>query len=212
MQSLHYKIIVFSLLLVAFSSCDYAKRMKWDEKDVSEVKVHNNFFNNPKMDYIYKAKINVLDNDFGGKVIVKKTDSLTHRVVFATEFGNTIFDFSITPTSYHVNSILDQIDKKVLVKTLALDFQNMISTDYQVIKQYSSGQDVFLNAEVGKRQNYYLYKDLNGELSQINSTKGGKEKTITIFKEIQYGVAHEIDIQHQNIDMNIHLNFIGSTF
>ncbi len=183
--------------------------MQWSETQTTHSEIENSFFDNQTIDYVYKAKINVIDNDFGGIVIVKKTDSLKHRVVFATEFGNTIFDFTITPTSYEVNSIMEQIDKKILVKMLALDFQTLISKGYKVDKQYENKNELILNTKVGKRQHYYFYPKSSDGLRQINTSKKGKGKTLIVFKKVQYGIAHKIDIEHQNIEMNMDLEFIG---
>jgi len=211
MQRLIYKSIIVSLLLLAgFTSCDYAKRMKWEEKEISTTVISNDYFNNAQIDYVYKAKIKVLDNDFGGIVIVKKMDSITHRVVFTTEFGNTIFDFTITPTSYKLNSALAQINKKIIIKMLALDFQNLVSSNYEVTKSYANENGLVSKSKVGKRQNYYFYPKNQESLAHITTTKRGKEKTIIRFMNIMYGIAHKVEIEHQNIEMNMDLTFIGN--
>ena len=73
-----------------------------------------------------EANINAFDNNFGGIFIVKKLGPKHHRIVFTTELGNKIFDFTFKEDSFKVNQILKELDKKLLINILKSDFKTLI--------------------------------------------------------------------------------------
>ena len=76
------------------------------------------YFAEPKTDYVYKTNITVYGHELSGIFIAKKINDTTHRVVFTTEFGNKLFDFEISEKTFKVNSIVSELDKKILINTL----------------------------------------------------------------------------------------------
>jgi hypothetical protein len=76
------------------------------------------YFSDSKTDYVYKTNISVYGNELSGIFIAKKINDTTHRIVFTTEFGNKLMDFEISENDFKVNSIVSELDRKILINTL----------------------------------------------------------------------------------------------
>lgn len=198
----------FTFLLMTFLSCNYAKKMRYVESTPPK-QIINTYFSDTTKDYIYKAKIDVSDNSFGGILIIKKITDSEHRVAFTTEFGNTIFDFTIFPDSYQVNSVFEQLNKKILINTLAADFQRLICEKYDVNKLFTTDKNNIYNTKSKRRQEYIFTSKSDSDFQEIIATKRGKEKTITTYKKVESGTPQDIEIKHFDFKINIHLYYIG---
>ncbi len=169
--------------------------------------VRNSYFANSNTDYVYKAKIDVYGNYFGGILIIKKVNTNSHRVVFTTEFGSKIFDFLYEGDTFTKNFVIDDLDKKLLVNTLRKDFKLLITENAKVVSQFvSEDYDVF-KAESQNRLNFYYFYNEGKSLDKIIHTSRYKKKITFIFHSDTPDVAQKIEIDHSNIKLKIELNY-----
>jgi hypothetical protein len=166
------------------------------------------YFSNPEMDYVYKANITAYGNDLSGIFIAKKINDTTHRVVFTTEFGNKLLDFEISETDFKINSIVDELDKKILINILKNDFRLLLRNNYVVKEQFDSQENrVFLTGN-GKINNYlFVSKSDNRLIKIVNATKRKEKINLNITSENNI-FASKIVIQHNNIKLRIELNYL----
>ena len=148
-------LIISSFLLLFISSCSTVNVVK----DYTPAAVEKNtfevpYFTNPKMDYVYKANISVYGNELSGIFIAKKINDTTHRVVFTTEFGNKLLDFEISETDFKVNSIVEDLDRKILINTLKTDFRLLLKNSYAIKQQYDNSENKIFLTEDAKTNNY----------------------------------------------------------
>lgn len=203
-----YSIISVFLALI-LSSCSSLNVLKGYnsvaiEKTVFEVP----YFSNPEMDYVYKANISVYGNELSGIFIAKKINDTTHRVVFTTEFGNKLLDFEISETDFKINSIVDELDKKILINTLKTDFRLLFRSNYVVKEQYDNKENRVFLTEDGKIDNYLFISKSDNRLSKIVYATKRKEK-INLFITSENNIfANKIIIQHYNIKLRIELNYL----
>jgi len=210
MQKLTNQYLVNSLfLLLIVSSCSTLNVVKGYnlvalEKDSFEV----SYFSNPEMDYVYKANITVYGNELSGIFIAKKINDTTHRVVFTTEFGNKLLDFEISETEFKINSIVEELNRKMLISTLKSDFRLLLHNHYVVKEQYDNNVNkVFLSKE-GKMNNYLFVSKSDNTLNKIVCSTKRKEK-INLFITSENNIfAKKIIIQHYNIKLRIELNYL----
>lgn len=73
----------------------------------------------------YKTSIDVLKNHLSGILVVKKTDSLTTRIVFVTELGMKMFDFEARNDTMSTVYVFDPLNKPALIGALKRNFNNM---------------------------------------------------------------------------------------
>lgn len=168
------------------------------------------YFSEPKTDYVYKTNITVYGHEMSGIFIAKKINDTTHRVVFTTEFGNKLFDFEISETTFKVNSIVSELDKKILINTLKEDFRLLLKKEYLIQEQFENESYNIYKSADENRDNYLFVSKNNHQLDKIIRASKTKEK-ITITFTLENNIfAEKVVILHQNIKLNIELNYLKS--
>ena len=201
---MRYLLSSFCLLFIACGS--YSK--KHDFLIVKSLNSHirNSYFSDETKDYVYKANITVYDNDFSGIFIVKKIDEANYRIVFTTEMGNKVFDFSFINDTFKVNNIIEDMNKALLINILKKDFSALVKEKLPVIKSYSL-QDTLVYETVILNKKHFYFK--TQQLNKIIRVANGKEKVVFLFSEIKDTIAHQINVRHSNIKLNINLKLIN---
>ncbi|MFS4466562.1 hypothetical protein [Maribacter sp. 2210JD10-5] len=180
--------------------------MGFEKTETFQTKILNPYFSNTDEDYVYKAKINVFKKTFGGILIIKKIEHNAHRVVFTTEMGNSLFDFSFEGNDFKVNRILKEMDKKILIDVLQNDFKALITENPKIIASFSNGKDDLVQTQIKKKTHFYKLEEQ--KLLKITRTGSQKEKVVFSFSEINDDIANQIEIAHKNFALNIQLNAI----
>ncbi|WP_083253228.1 hypothetical protein [Flavivirga aquatica] len=201
---MRYLISSFCLLFMACGS--YSKKNNFQIQTTSNKTIHNPYFSNEKKDYVYKANITVYNNHFSGIFIVKKLGEANHRIVFTTEMGNKIFDFSFLNDTFKVNFIIEDIDKAILINILKKDFKTLVQEELPVIKSYSLQDTLVYETALENKKHFYFETQ---QLNKITRVKNGKEKVIFLFLEINNIIANQIKISHSNIKLKINLKSIN---
>ncbi|HMI08438.1 MAG TPA: hypothetical protein VK528_12885 [Flavobacterium sp.] len=197
-----------SLLLAVFAVSCGSNPMKDMTRTTVENPVYNTaYFSSPESDYVYKTNISVYGNEFSGIFIAKKINDTTHRVVFTTEFGNKLLDFEISETGFKVNSIVEELDKKMLINTLVADFRLLLRGKFAIQGQYENPVSKILQSKDGNRFNYLYISKSDGKLAKILNTSKRKEKISITFNSENNIFAERIIIQHYNIKLRIELNY-----
>ena len=198
-----YLLIRLSFLLL--TSCALQKTEGWVATGSTRDFVENHYFSDTSKDYIYKSKIEVYGHNFGGILIIKKTGIQEHRVVFTTEFGNKLFDFLYKGESFTKIFIIDELNKKMIVKTLQRDFKILISEKSKVLEQYTfQDKDIFKTSDE-KRTNFYFINKKTHTLDKIVNTTNSSEKVEILFTNNNVQIANNILFNHKNIRLTIEL-------
>lgn len=197
------RFLLISFLFLSVGCTSYPKKLGYTKAPLSTLEVLNPYFANTEKDYVYKARINAFKNEFGGILVVKKIDSIAHRIVFTTELGNTIFDFSFLGTEFKVNKILKELDRKILIAILKRDFQALIQEKNNANTVFVKDKNVLIATKIKGKSHYYRYQD--DLLKKITRVGNQKEKVIFTFSEISDNIVQHIEIQHKNIDLKISL-------
>lgn len=200
---MRYLLISLCLLLIGCSS--YPKKNNFIINEVGSPAVLNPYFSD-SIDYIYKAQISIKENNFGGILIIKKINKQEHRVVLATEMGNTIFDFSYVGDEFKVNSILKEMDKKIFINLLKNDFKVLIEDNPLRINSFNKEDGKVIQTKLYSNDYFYFYKD--NCLEKIIKVKSGKENTSFIFSDIYSDITKNIQILHTKINLEILLTKI----
>ena len=120
------RLLLISFSLLQLISC---KSYQIDDATVKENSIQefkNPYFDNPEIDYVYKAQIEVYGNKLGGIFVAKKISDSIHRVVFTTEFGNKLMDFELSDKDFKVNYVMEELDRKMVLNTLEEDFRLLL--------------------------------------------------------------------------------------
>ncbi|WP_209402627.1 hypothetical protein [Pseudozobellia sp. WGM2] len=203
------RILLTSLVLFFLTGCAYYPKrnnFKAISIPVYQQKHLNHYFSDTTKDYVYKAKIEAFDKTFGGLFIIKKIDLNHHRVVFSTEMGNTIFDFTFQQDEFKVNRILEEMDKKILITILKQDLQALIIENPFITEAYSFEDKVVVESEILSKKHYFYLQDM--QLQKIVRVKNGKPNVTLEFNDIEERQVENLEITHQNIKLKISLSAI----
>jgi len=202
-------LIINCFLALAVVSCgSFSKNYTPKKADKTSYDVP--YFTDSKTDYVYKANITVYGNELSGIFIAKKINDTTHRIVFTTEFGNKLMDFEISETDFKVNSIVSELDRKILINTLKEDFRLLLKKRYLIQEQFENeSSDIYKSAD-GKRDNYLFISKKEQKLEKIVHASKTKEKFTLLFSSENNIFAEKIEIVHQNIKLKIELNYFKS--
>jgi hypothetical protein len=200
------RFLISSVLLIFLVSCAPTFTKGLVEFPPTKASVFNPYFANDSQDYIYKAKIDVYGRYFGGILVIKKTGDEIHRVVFTTEFGSKIFDFEYEGHTFTKNFVIPDFDKKIIVNTLKKDFKILTQEQMFVASQLEDSGVAIYKTASKKRSNYYFF-GLNDTLQKIIHASSSKEKVVFLFQDVSKSVANKITINHQNIKLDIVLDY-----
>ena len=200
------RFLASSLILLFLGCTPYPKKLGYKplENDIHES--INPYFSDSQKDYVYKANITVFDNRFGGILVIKKLDNTAHRIAFTTEFGNTIFDFTLSDQDFKVNRILKEMDRRILLNVLEQDFRTLIREEITLSEMFAKDNKVLTKAKIGSKLHFYKFE--NDTLSEIIRVGNQKKKVTFEFSEIKDSVARHIQITHYNIKLTISLQAI----
>lgn len=201
------RILLSSLLVIIFTGCaTYPKKNGFQSVETIQKETLNPYFSDSSKNYVYKAKIEAFDKKFGGLLIVKKLGVELHRVVFTTEFGNTLFDFTFKNDDFKVNRILKEMDRKILVNILKRDFKTLIAEHPLVLQTFKDNGDIVYATKILSKKHYFYHTE--GQLKKIARVGSSKEKVVILFSGVEEYKAGEIEILHQTFPLTITLKGI----
>ncbi|MCX7548908.1 hypothetical protein OS188_13200 [Xanthomarina sp. F1114] len=201
---MRFLLISFCFFLVSCGS--YPKKKNFQAENSTSKEIENPYLSDSRIDYVYKASIDVYDRNFSGLLIIKKIADKEHRVAFTTEMGNKMFDFTFNENDFRVNFILDELNKKMLINILKKDFKVLITENPIISNSYSHNEIDIYEAAIYNKKHYYFFE--NYKLTKIINAKNGKENVQFLFLKINNHLANQIEIKHSNIKLTINLKSI----
>ncbi len=193
------------LAILLLVSCSLKTTEGLRQVHFNKTNVENPYFSNPEIDYVYKSKIEVYNKNFGGILIIKKTGSESHRVVFTTEFGSKLFDFQFEDDTFTKNFVVEELDKKFIINILKDDFKLLVNEKTKILEVYESENQRIYKTHNDERFNFYFINAGTGQLQKIVNTSKTKEKMEIDFTSSDGKIADTIAIKHSNIKLTIDL-------
>ncbi|WP_264552813.1 hypothetical protein [Flavobacterium sp. N2038] len=207
-STIQFLLINCFLAIVLFSCGSVTKNYTPKKLDKTAIEVP--YFSDSKTDYVYKTNVTVYGHEMSGIFIAKKVNDTTHRVVFTTEFGNKLLDFEISEKTFKVNSIVSELDRKILINTLTEDFRILLKKDYQIQEQFENENYNIYKSADNYRDNYLFFSKKDQKLEKVVRSSKTKEKITFTFTLENDTFAKKVVILHQNIKLKIELNYFKS--
>ncbi|TDW50156.1 hypothetical protein EV144_102591 [Flavobacterium sp. 270] len=202
-------LLINCFLAIVLISCGSVTK-NYSPKKLDKTSYEAPYFSDAKTDYVYKANITVYGHEISSIFITKKINDTTHRVVFTTEFGNKLMDFEISENDFKVNSIVSELDRKILINTLKEDFRLLLKKQYLIAEQFENDSfDIYKSID-GSRDNYLFISKKDQKLEKVVRASKTKEKITVLFNSENNIFAEKIQIIHQNIKLKIELNYFKS--
>lgn len=178
--------LVTSVLLICLFGCkSYRVDGELVSKDVEQTLILP-YFNETGFEYLYSGKIEAYGNSLSGILVVKKISDSHKRVALLSDFGNTLMDFKIENGEAEVNYILDDLNKKIIVKKLKKYFELLVNSNYQVEAIYEKeGGKIYTSKLQSKR--IKLFENSDGSIHKLKQVSRLKKKV-----EINYFSSSEL--------------------
>jgi len=120
----YHLLLLFVLLTAGISSCSYEHYKGLEQVATENIRIpeiYDTTFNKA----VYSTVFSVFGQELTGITIVKKVHRTIH-VVFMSQIGLKFFDIEIRPDKqedwFHVNSIMESLNREFIVNTLKTDF------------------------------------------------------------------------------------------
>lgn len=130
----------------------------------------------------YNMQLDFRKHHFSGMLIVRQMPGNEIRILGATYFGLSLFDFSLTDEVMKVNSCIDPMKKKRILQLLERDFKNL-----------------FLSGEKARIQT-------KSSTFEQRTSGSGFLKSVFLLSEFVGGQAEQVQIKHPLIGLTIQLN------
>jgi hypothetical protein len=144
------------------------------------------YFNETNFEYLYSGKIEAYGNSLSGILVVKKISDTQKRVALLSDFGNTLMDFKIENGETEVNYILDDLNKKIIVKKLKRYFELLVNSNYPVEAIYQKDGNKIYTSELQSKR-IKLFEKASGSIQQVKQVSRLKEKV-----DIKYFSTSEV--------------------
>ncbi|MGV0919802.1 hypothetical protein ACTS94_05345 [Empedobacter falsenii] len=176
------------------------------EQQKDEREFLNPYFSSIDNEYSYRFKITFMKKEMKGNFVVKKLGYNSHRVVMTSDFGNTLFDLSVTDHDYTLNYAMPDLNKKVVVKTLAEDLQSIFKNDFQVDERIKTTNQTILKS---KEVSLIFAKNESNYFQELVHLKNNKIKTINQFSTDKTDFPDQILIKHNHFNLSIALTKVN---
>lgn len=196
-----HRFLILSLL--AFVSCGTSYKIADIQQENSRNQViENPYFNEVNKEYTYRFRITFMKKEVKGNFIVKNIDNQTHRAVMTSDFGNTLFDLSLTDTDYTLHYAMPDLNKKMVVKTLAEDLQLIFKKNFEVNKELKTSTNFVLKSD---EVSLVYPKDESNYFEELIRLKNNKIKTINQFETDKTDYPEKIYIKHNHFNLSIEI-------
>ncbi len=196
--------LFLAISLLVLNSCAGKLYKDAQTTAIAPVIIDNLYFSDPATDYVYRSHISVYGNDLNGILILKKLPDSGHRIVFTTDFGNKLLDCELSQSGFKVNAVVEELDRKLLLKTLEQDFKLLLTPFFKSESMFKLGNDeIYISEKDGTF--YYLWVDKQGSLRKIVQGSSRKEKLSVLFTSENNTFAPKIELNHFDIKLKMEL-------
>lgn len=130
----------------------------------------------------FNLQLDFMKNHFSGMLIARRMENEEVRLLFTSYFGLSIFDFSLRGDSLHVNSCIEPMRKKKILRILEQDFKQV----------FLPGQNLRI-----KEKSAIFEKRISGK---------GLGKSVISLSEFTDNQAQRVQIRHPWIRLKIQLD------
>lgn len=203
------RCLLFSSCLVILFGCSSAYRhLQPATGDPGVLKKFEPVFSRA----LYKAGIDVVGNHLSGLLLIKKMPDSSTRMLFSNEIGIKFFDFEFSADGgFKVLSIIKQMDKKAVIKTLRKDFELVMMEKTHTVNlliRKDSSEQVYYTFPQKKGYYHYITDASGNDLVRMERASKRKPVMEAIMKNYVDGIPDTIGITHKNFNFTIGLKRI----
>ncbi len=159
----------------------------------------------------YRANVTVYGKQISGLLLIKNMADSAYRVVFTNEGGVTFFDFGFYDKTTTVHSVIPQLNKRIVLKTLQKDFELILGLPFRTgsLKSWVRGEDIFFGIPTKKETACFItHKDCAFLHSLAWETP--KKRMVSVeLSGVGYPSPERLVVRHHTFSMEIDLRQIN---
>jgi hypothetical protein len=202
------RCLLFNSCLVILLGCSSAyKHLQPATGDVRDLQKFKPAFSVA----LYRTRVDVAGDHLSGILLIKRMPDSSTRMVFSNEIGFKFFDFEFSAGGgFKVFSIIKQMNKKAVIKTLRKDFEliMMAGTDSANVLIRKDEGLIYYTFHRAKDYNHYITDVPGNELVRMERSSKRKVVMEAIMKNYTNGIPDTIGITHKNFNFTIGLKRI----
>ncbi|MBO7507857.1 MAG: hypothetical protein J6T67_10810 [Paludibacteraceae bacterium] len=211
------KILLLTVALAGLVSCTPKIFNQSGLRPTTSAKMHRSnlmpVFDEYEAARYYSAQVDFKDKSITGVLALSREaqDPRKFRLIMMTTFGIPIFDFSVSQDSFVVNSCMEQLNKKVVMKILERDFKSLLMVDvpedfpgtiYMPLKGQTRWGYSVSTKEGG---NYYMFYYKDNGIVHVLQNGSFLKKMNAVFDE------QVITIEHPKLGLKMVLTLMPQT-
>ena len=159
------------------------------------------FFNQADTTYLYHTLLDAYTFHFSGIMAIKKINQ-EYRVIFSTETGATLFDFTVTNTKCKTNFVMKEMKNPLFIALIKSDLIDLIA------KKEASKKYTIQKKKLSTIQDFNAHKSYFPIEYLVTFKKGKKDnKSISyIISDSELQTPEQIHIKHINMPILIEMN------
>jgi hypothetical protein len=159
---------------------------------------------------LYRTQIDVVGKHLSGLLFFKTLPDGSIRSVFANEMGLNFFDFEFRENGFRVVHVLDQLDKKPVIRQLRKDLGYLImyQVDFEHGRHLQGHGEQYFAIPAGKETMYYVTDSASTHLNRIEAASKHKKKVIETLTGQKHGMPDSVFIDHKLFAFTISLKQI----
>ncbi len=160
---------------------------------------------------LYNTQVDVMDNHLSGLLLIKKMPDSSVRMVFSNEIGFKFFDFEFSKGGgFKVYSIIKQMDKKAIIKTLRKDFELILMEGLtsSSVTIHKDDRSLYYTFPQEKGFSHYITTSTGDTLIRMERSSKRKPVMEAIMQNYINNIPDTIGITHKNFNFTIGLKRI----
>ncbi|MES2891133.1 MAG: hypothetical protein V4725_03950 [Bacteroidota bacterium] len=202
------RCLILSSLLTLVCGCSSAYRhLRPTKADMSALQKFKPNFTVA----LYGTQVDVIGNHLSGILLIKKMPDSSTRLVFSNEVGFKFFDFAyLADGTFKVYSIIEQMNKKPVIKTLRKDFELLLMNNLDSSKLVTRSAEGLIYYSFKQSSGYYHYITNTGGDTLIRMERASARKPVmqAIMRHYQNGMPDTIGVSHTKFTFTIGLKRI----
>jgi hypothetical protein len=208
MSPFRMRFLICSLIVLSACASDYRglTAMTPDKNCVEKIRpkvIGNSWFD---------ASIDVVGKHISGLILTKHMEDSSSRVVFTNEAGVKFLDFEYSVNGeFKVHHILEQLDKKAVIKLLENDFKLILGLPFRnaPVNSFRMNNEVYNMVTDGKKSHYFVTDQNCTEMIRIESGSSRK-RVVTLNLFGNPSQPDSLHLQHHTFAMKMTLKKLNS--
>jgi hypothetical protein len=159
----------------------------------------------------YNAGVDVMGKHLSGLLLLKNMPDSSHRVVFTSEAGLTLFDFGFSAGGdFKVYNIINQLNKRAVIQILRKDFELVLGLPFQKAdySRFAVGEEIYFGVKQKNETAYFITNKDCASLHRLEWGTARKRKVSVELPGSSYPSPEKIELLHLTFNMQIKLTRI----